>query len=203
MHSSYSFLGSLSKNGVYPFFFLLVVYFPVFFWSSFWFSLTWWLWFDLHRHFFLLCFFLLRGCLTIRRRKCKRVPVAIVSTVPLQLPFHLHACVFVASFLLCMPSFGFSPLITNSSALSSRSLASGLWPASSFLLFTGIVSVVCSCQFSPSFFFSPPLSIFICTHSWATSEFISGCTLCILYRTFYILISEVDKYLIFFLIYVL
>ncbi len=64
---------------------------------SFRFNLTRWLWFDLHRHSLsLLVLFLLRGCVTIRRRKCKRVPVTIVSTPP-------------------PPSF--TPLLSNSSSV--------------------------------------------------------------------------------------
>lgn len=45
---------------------------------SFLFNLTWCLWFDLHTHLSLLVLFL-RGCVTIRRWKYKRVPVTIVS----------------------------------------------------------------------------------------------------------------------------
>lgn len=166
-------------HSVGVFFPLLVVYFPFFFLggggSSFWFSLTWWLWFDLHRHFFFYCafFFLLRGCLTIRRWKCKRVPVAIVSTVPLPTPLS-PTCLFVASFLLACPHS-----VSLLSTLTRPLYLLAVWLSTSDLLSVFFCSLESSQGCAPVSFHSRFLSVFkliyiLCICSWAISEFIAG-----------------------------
>lgn len=66
-----------------------------------------------------------------------------------------------------MPSFGFSLLSTNSSALSSHCLAFNLWPPFSVLLLTGIISKVFSCQCSLSFSLCLSVYLYVSTpHKW-------------------------------------
>lgn len=142
-----------SVGGFFP---LLVVYFPFFFLggggSSFWFSLTWWLWFDLHRHFFSTVLFFFSSSWLPYNQEMEMQKSTCCHSKYCPTPNSPFTYMLVCSLLPPrMPSFGFSPLHTNSPALSSRRLAFNLWPPFRFLLFAGIVSRLCSCQFSLSF----------------------------------------------------
>ena len=93
---------------------------------------------DLHRHFFPLVLFLLCGCVTIRRWKCKRVPVTIVSTVPHPMPVSLLRSPARMASLSCLAAGALSLSPSLSLTLSVSLLSPFL---SRFVLVMGAISV--------------------------------------------------------------